>query len=330
MKRLTYLLFIALLALSIAACGAVQGDEPAAQPDGALGEAGDAPTPNPDEPVSSDDPIVTPAPEEEPGNVITKTAVINSVDIAIMESWPLQAQAQINGELGDGCTELGAIRSYREDDTIYVTVETVRPAEAICTQQLKMFDESVALDIEGLPAGTYTVDVNGVTETFTLDQDNILEPVDEPAGELLAPEDRAELIRLTLERALVDKEVSDYQLLAEQGTFILSTENVDPDLAPELEGEPTSGLAGELASVDLTLMTPDEIQARANEEGDFLYLRFDEMTAESADKVIVSFSNTWAVADDSETGYLSGGGFTIEYVRKDGAWQGEIISAWIS
>ena len=314
MKRFSLLFIIALLALSIVACGAVRGNEPAAQP----GDAGDAPTRDLDEPVSSDDPIVTPAPDEEPGDVITGTAVINSVQIAIMESWPLQAQVQISGELGDGCTELGEIRSYREGNTIYVTVETVRPAEAICTQQLRVFEQSMPLDIEGLPAGTYTVEVNGVTETFTLDQDNVFEPVKEPASDLLSREDQAELIRLTLERALVDKEVPDYQLLADQGTFILSTENVEPELVPELEG------------VDLTLMSPEKIQARANEEGDFLYLRFDEITAETTDKVTVSISNAWAVAEDSDAGYLSGGGFSIEYVREDGSWSGEITSAWIS
>jgi len=317
MKRFSLFFIIALLALSIAACGAVQGNEPAAQPGNNLGDAGSAPTQDPNEPVSSDDPIVTPAPDEQPGNVITSTAVINDVQIVLMESWPLQAQAQISGELGDGCTELGQIRSHREGDTIYVRVETVRPAEAICTQQLKMFEESVPLDIEGAPAGTYTVDVNGVTETFTLDQDNVFEPADEPA-DLLSDEDQADLIRLTLERALVDKEVPDYQLLAEQGPFVLSTENVDPALVPELE------------DVDLTLMTPEEIQARANEEGDFLYLRFDEITAESADKATVSFSNAWAISEDSDVGYLSGGGFSIEYVRELGGWHGEITSVWIS
>ena len=318
MKRFSLLFIIALLALSIVACGAGEGNEPAAQPDAGLGDPGSTPTQDPNEPVSSDDPIVTPETNETPEDVITKTATINDVQILIMESWPLQAQAQVSGELGDGCTELGEIRSYREGQTIYVAIETVRPAEAICTQQLKMFDESVPLDIEGLPAGTYTVDVNGVTETFTLNQDNVFEPVDEPADDLLSREDRAEVIRLTLERALVEKEVPDYQLLAEQGAFILSTENVDPALVPELAG------------VDLTLMTPEEIQQRANEEGDFLFLRFDEITAETADKANVSFSNAWAISEESDTGYLSGGGFAIEYTREDGGWHGEITSVWIS
>ena len=318
MKRFSFLFLLTLLALAIIACGGVQGNEPAAQPDAGAGDPGSAPTQDPNEGVSSDDPIVTPEPNEMPEDVITKTATINDVQIVIMESWPLQARAQVSGELGDGCTELGETRSYREGDTIYVTVETVRPAEAICTQQLKMFDESVSLDIEGLPAGTYTVDVNGVTETFTLDQDNVFEPVEEPADELLSREDRAELIRLTLERALVDKEVPDYQLLAKQGAFILSTENVERALVPELE------------NVDLTVMTPEEIQERANEEGDFLYLRFDEITAETTDKATVSFSNAWAISEESDTGYLSGGGFAVEYTREDDGWHGELTSAWIS
>jgi hypothetical protein len=38
------------------------------------------------------------------------------------------------------------------------------------------------LDVVGLPAGTYTVDTNGVTETFTLTQDNSLQNPDEDAG----------------------------------------------------------------------------------------------------------------------------------------------------
>lgn len=318
MKRITLFFLIALFAVSIAACGAVQGTEPAAQPGDGLDDPGAAPTPDPNESVSSSDPTITPAPDEDLGEVITKTAVINDVQIVFLESWPLQARAQISGELGDGCTEVGTIDSRREGDTFFVMVETVRPAEAVCTQQLKMLDESVALDIEGLPAGTYTVDVNGVTETFTLDQDNVFEPVEEPGAGLLSDEDRADLIRLTLARALVDEEVPDYQLLAEQGTFILSTENVDAALVPELEG------------VDLTLLTPEEIQARANEEGDFLFLRFDEIAAASVDTATVSLSNSWAVAEDSETGYLSGGGFLMEYVRENGSWHGEITSLWIS
>jgi inhibitor of cysteine peptidase len=53
-------------------------------------------------------------------------------------------------------------------------ISTTRPADAICTQVLGSFEETIALEVEGLPAGTYTVDVNGVIGSFTLDVDNSL------------------------------------------------------------------------------------------------------------------------------------------------------------
>jgi inhibitor of cysteine peptidase len=55
-----------------------------------------------------------------------------------------------------------------------VTITTKRPADKMCTEALVPFEESVALEVVGLPAGTYTVEVNGVTASFTLDGDNAL------------------------------------------------------------------------------------------------------------------------------------------------------------
>jgi len=40
------------------------------------------------------------------------------------------------------------------------------------------FEEVIPLDVAGLHAGTYIVDVNGMMESFTLDVDNTL-PTDE-------------------------------------------------------------------------------------------------------------------------------------------------------
>ena len=125
-------------------------------------------------------PSATPAPDEHgmeptPGAVITGTAQVETLDLLILESFPVQVQAQVAGYVGDGCTTLDDITQVREDDTFKVTITTTRPAEAMCTQQLVGFEETIALDVAGLPAGTYTVDVNGVTDTFTLDVDNTLE-----------------------------------------------------------------------------------------------------------------------------------------------------------
>ena len=44
-----------------------------------------------------------------------------------------------------------------------------------CTTEVVPFEEIIPLDVYGLSAGDYTVDVNSVTDTFTLDMDNVLE-----------------------------------------------------------------------------------------------------------------------------------------------------------
>ena len=177
-KHIMFLQTIVSMLLMLAvftACSGRPGGEPPANLEPTA-------TQSPDDPVSSEDPTATPVPDEN-GGVLIRDAVITDVQIMIMESWPLQASAQIDGELGDGCTELGPITTEREGDTFYITVKTTRPADAVCTMELRFFSESVSLDILGLEAGTYTVDVNGVTETFTLEQDNVMEAETEARGE---------------------------------------------------------------------------------------------------------------------------------------------------
>jgi len=129
---------------------------------------------------------------------------------------------------------------------------------------------------------------------------------------------RRALVQQTLERALVDQELPSVGLLLDQGLVVLSEENLDTAWVQPLPG------------VNLRLMTPGEIQQRANEQGDFLYLRFDQIDIQGPDRAVVSLSNSWAVSDASTTGYLSGGGFTIEYSRQAGVWVGEISQLWIS
>lgn len=134
----------------------------------------------------------------------------------------------------------------------------------------------------------------------------------------ISDKDQAEIIKLTLERALVAKEIPDYHLIKDKENIVLSTENIDPNLVPNIPG------------VNLILLDPDEIQENADLEGDFLYLRFEQVKVENS-KVIISLDNIWAVSQYTQGAYLSGGGFTIEYHRDFfGRWSGEVIRTWIS
>ena len=115
------------------------------------------------------EPVETPG-----GGVIHGEAEVDEVTLMIMESFPVQVSAVAKGNLRDGCTEIDEIHTSFDEDsrTFEVEITTVRDAEAVCTQALVPFEERVELDVRGIPAGTYTVDVNGVRETFTLDVDN--------------------------------------------------------------------------------------------------------------------------------------------------------------
>jgi len=99
-------------------------------------------------------------------------AQIDAIDIAILESFPVQVRVTVTGNLPDGCTQVGKTNVERNKKTFTVSITTKRPRNAICTQALVPFEEGVSLPVEGLSKGTYTVDVNGVTDTFTLEFDN--------------------------------------------------------------------------------------------------------------------------------------------------------------
>lgn len=113
-------------------------------------------------------------------------APVDSIEIMIMESFPVQVSVRVRGELQDGCTEIDQIETTRDEQQFNVVMTTLRPADAVCTEAVVPFDETIPLDVLDLPAGTYAVDVNGRTGSFTLEADNTLleaEPTEEPTSE---------------------------------------------------------------------------------------------------------------------------------------------------
>lgn len=102
-------------------------------------------------------------------------ANVESIEILTLESFPVQIRVIATGYLPDGCTSINEKTVSYDEKTKSFTVHitTSRPADAMCTQALVPFEESIALDVYGLEKGTYKVDVNGVTDEFELQVDNI-------------------------------------------------------------------------------------------------------------------------------------------------------------
>lgn len=164
-----------MLALSLVACGQGAGG-------GQTTPVGPTSTPVATVPTPTTKPVAVPTtqPRPEPtgttrvpiGATVGGEAMIDSVDVVIMESFPVQVRVNVRGSVSDSCTTVDEVTTTREGNTFNVKITTARPVDAMCAQVITPFEESVSLDVKGLKKGTYTVDVNGVTETFELAADN--------------------------------------------------------------------------------------------------------------------------------------------------------------
>jgi inhibitor of cysteine peptidase len=103
---------------------------------------------------------------------IYSTANVQNIKIVSLESFPVQVQVIAEGYLPDGCTEIEKIKTEREGNAFNINISTKRPKDAVCTQVIKNFTETIPLEVQGLKAGNYTVNVNGVNESFELAVDN--------------------------------------------------------------------------------------------------------------------------------------------------------------
>ena len=120
-------------------------------------------------------PTPTPALSTPTGETVRSQARVDSIQILTEESFPVQVNVRVRGELPDGCTMVDEVITQQTGTTFQSVVGTIRPGDAVCTAAVVPFEEVVPLDVLGLDAGTYTVTVNGISGSFTLDEDNRLE-----------------------------------------------------------------------------------------------------------------------------------------------------------
>ncbi|MFW6070495.1 MAG: SdrD B-like domain-containing protein [bacterium] len=164
LKRSTHILLLLTLALVLGACSLLdQQQEDGETP---VAEATDAP---PD------------------AGEVTAEADVEDVEILVLESFPVQVNVIAMGTLPDGCTTLNEPTPRQEGNTFVINLTTTRLEDEVCTQAVVPFDKIVSLDVEGLAAGTYRVAVNGVTDTFTLDVDNVAQEEPDTEGDEAQP-----------------------------------------------------------------------------------------------------------------------------------------------
>ncbi|HVF24823.1 MAG TPA: hypothetical protein VNA23_02990, partial [Anaerolineales bacterium] len=106
-------------------------------------------------------------------------ADVQSVEIQVLESYPLQVNAIARGYLPDsGCTTLADVSQTRSGNTFTVTVMTKYNPQALCAQALTPFEQVISLDVSSLLPGTYIVIVNAVEASFQLPE--LVQPMNVP------------------------------------------------------------------------------------------------------------------------------------------------------
>jgi len=112
---------------------------------------------------NSTDPTITPQ-----SQTASREAQVQIVEIQIMQENPLQVNAVVRGNLTESCATLDDSRVQYDSNTFRIAVYEVSPTDRGCVQLSTPFETTIALGINNLPAGTYTVIANGVSAVFTL------------------------------------------------------------------------------------------------------------------------------------------------------------------
>ena len=154
MKRLTMIL-LCLLAISLAGCAGLPGEGTTPLPV-------ESSTPVPSAvPTPGSAATITPfilIPEE--GNMSRGEAFIESHELMIMESYPLQIRLIVSGNLPTPCHQI-QVKAAGPDKLgrIHVELYSLVDPEVICIQVLEPFKTEIPLG--PYPDGSYTVWLNG-------------------------------------------------------------------------------------------------------------------------------------------------------------------------
>lgn len=136
----------------------------------ALTPASPTPAPTATSPIDTSAPTdCLPGPACDPGPVDSFDITIEGLEVRVDAGSPPVVTAVLSGTLPDAsCTTIESVKQEREGTTFRLTVVTQTDPLKRCAYALTPFTHEVVLDVDGLPAGTYTVMADEVTTTFEL------------------------------------------------------------------------------------------------------------------------------------------------------------------
>ena len=97
--------------------------------------------------------------------VVIDPIQVESVEVLVQAGDPPRASAPRARGDRRRCSSLHSVEQARTGSTVVLTILRERPANAICTQIARLYDETIRLD-GAFPAGAYVLRVNGTEARF--------------------------------------------------------------------------------------------------------------------------------------------------------------------
>ena len=128
--------------------------------------------------INTDDETSTETPDatevEDTEEIPEVLALVDELELNIVSQNPLQMEATVKGNFRNGCEEIARrkITHLFQENRFEIKI-TTKPNEqaegGACTQALVPFEKTESLPTQGLKAGEYTVDANGITKSFIVE-----------------------------------------------------------------------------------------------------------------------------------------------------------------
>jgi len=87
--------------------------------------------------------------------------LIDSVEVIVMESFPMQIALNVTGYIPDGCSAPTQILQSRDGNMVMVRVFRTLPPETMCAAMAATYNDTLKIE-GGFEPGHYTFDVNGL------------------------------------------------------------------------------------------------------------------------------------------------------------------------
>jgi hypothetical protein len=100
-------------------------------------------------------------------DLVVEPIQVETVEVRLIQTVPVQAAAHVVGVLGDACATLHSVRQARSGNEVTVTILRQRPLVAVCALIALLYDDSIRLD-GVFPSGSYVARVNGVERAFSV------------------------------------------------------------------------------------------------------------------------------------------------------------------